>query len=164
MLVQGRFLLYQNEDGQTGIEVRHQVETVWMTQAAVAELYQTTPQNITTNLRAIYKDGELDESATCEEYLQVQPGGAGWISRSRKYHDFQVVKGTVKENLAVHNYSEIPNSSTCADIEMEKAGEDKVNGVASEHSRLTQAKKRSGKTNQTKCLTASGILYTLPTN
>ena len=59
--VQSQFLLYQTEDGQTRIEVRLQDETVWMTQAAMAELYQTTPQNITTHLKAIYKEGELEE-------------------------------------------------------------------------------------------------------
>lgn len=67
-----QFLLYQTEDGQTRIEVRLQDETVWMTQAAMADLYQTTPQNITTHLKAIYVEGELDEAATCKEYLQVQ--------------------------------------------------------------------------------------------
>ena len=73
--VQSQFLLYQTEDGETRIEVRLQDETVWMTQATMAELYQTTPQNITTHLKAIYKEGELDASTTCKEYLQVQPGG-----------------------------------------------------------------------------------------
>ena len=51
-----------------------------MTQATMAELYETTPQNITTHLKAIYKDGELDESATCKEYLQVQQEGSRKIT------------------------------------------------------------------------------------
>ena len=69
---QSEFLLYQTEDGQPRIEVRLQDETVWMTQAAMAELYQTTTQNITIHIKGIYKEGELEESATCKEYLQVQ--------------------------------------------------------------------------------------------
>jgi hypothetical protein len=73
--VQSRFLIYQTEDGQARVEVRFQEEAVWMTQAAMAELYQPTPQNITIHQRAVYKDGELDESATCKEYLQVRPEG-----------------------------------------------------------------------------------------
>ena len=84
--VKGNFLLYQTEDGKTRIEVRLQDETVWMTQAAMAELYQTTPQNITIHLKAIYGEGELDETATCKEYLQVQPEGLRRVSRGRKFY------------------------------------------------------------------------------
>lgn len=43
----------------------------------MAELYQTTPQNITSHLKAIYAEGELGEPATCKEYLQVQKEGGG---------------------------------------------------------------------------------------
>lgn len=64
-----QMLLYRTEDGRTRIEVRLQGETVWMTQAAMAELYQTTPQNITLHLKAIYQEGELDPQATCKEFL-----------------------------------------------------------------------------------------------
>ena len=74
--VQSRLLLYRTEDGQTRVEVRLQDETVWLNQSAMAELYQTTPQNITLHLKAIYHEGELDESATCKEFLQVQDEGA----------------------------------------------------------------------------------------
>lgn len=82
--VKSEFLLYQTEDGQTRIEVRLQDETVWMTQAAMAELYQTTPQNITTHLKSIYREGELDEAATCKDYLQVHHEGLRRVSRTRK--------------------------------------------------------------------------------
>jgi len=57
--VQSQFLLYQTEVGQTRIEVRHQDETFWMT--------QTTPQNITTYLKAIYTESELEALATCKD-------------------------------------------------------------------------------------------------
>jgi hypothetical protein len=89
--VQSRFLLYQTEDRRARVEVRLQDETVWMTQAAMAELYQTTPQNITIHLRAIYKDGELDETATCKEYLQVQSEGPRRVSRNRKFYSLPVI-------------------------------------------------------------------------
>ena len=77
-------VLYQTEDGQTRIECRFEHENIWMTQALMAELFQTTPQNITLHLKAIYEEGELAEEATCKDYLQVQIEG---------------------------NHSEIPNSS-----------------------------------------------------
>ena len=89
--VESQFLLYQTEDGQTRIEVRLQDETVWMTQAAIAELYQTTPQNIPTHLKAIYTEGELEASATCKEYLQVQHEGSRRVSRTRKFYNLRVI-------------------------------------------------------------------------
>jgi hypothetical protein len=72
LLAQSQMLLYRTEDGRTRVEVGLQDETVWMTRAAMAELYQTTPQNITFHLKAIYEEGELDPQATCKEFLQVQ--------------------------------------------------------------------------------------------
>ncbi len=89
--VQSRLLLYQSEDGQTRVEVRLQDETVWMTQATMAELHQTTPQNITMHLRAIYHEGELDESTTCKEFLQVQAEGSRKVSRSRKFYNLPAI-------------------------------------------------------------------------
>ena len=57
-------LFYQTEDGHTRVEVRFDGDTTWLTQAALAELYQTTTQNITQHIAAIYSEGELDEGAT----------------------------------------------------------------------------------------------------
>lgn len=57
-----------------------------MTQALMAELFQTTPQNITLHLRAIYAEGELTESATCKDYLQVRSEGGWQIQRSVRGH------------------------------------------------------------------------------
>ena len=82
-------ILYRTEDGRTRVEVRLADETVWMTQAAMAELYQTTPQNITLHLKAIYKEKELAEAATCKEFLQVQREGSRQVSRTRKFYNLQ---------------------------------------------------------------------------
>ena len=84
-------ILYRTEDGRTRIEVRLADETVWMTQAAMAELYQTTPQNITLHLKTIYEEGEQAASATCKEFLQVQQEGARHVRRSRKFYNLQVI-------------------------------------------------------------------------
>jgi len=89
--VKSEFLLYQTEDGQTRIEVRLKDETVWMTQAAMAELYQTTPQNITTHLKSIFRKGELDEAATCKDYLQVHLEGSRRVSRTRKFYNLPAI-------------------------------------------------------------------------
>ena len=57
----GRILIYQNEKGDTKIDVYFEEDTIWMTQRSMAELYQVTPQNITTHIKHIYEDGELDQ-------------------------------------------------------------------------------------------------------
>jgi hypothetical protein len=87
----GDLILYRSGDGQTRVEVRLADETVWMTQAAMAELYQTTPQNITLHLKSIYEEGEQVEQATCKEFLQVQQEGARQVSRSRKFYNLQAI-------------------------------------------------------------------------
>jgi hypothetical protein len=86
-----RLLLYQTEDGRQRIEVRLEKETVWMTQATMAELFQTTPQNVTLHLKSIFADGELEETATCKEYLQVQIEGDRQVSRARKHYNLEAI-------------------------------------------------------------------------
>ena len=71
----GDTLIYQNEKGDTRVDVYFFESDVWMSQAAIAQMYNTTPQNITMHIKNIYKDGELDEDSTCKEFLQVQTGG-----------------------------------------------------------------------------------------
>lgn len=87
----GEILLYQAEDGRTRIECRFQDESLWLTQAQMADLFQTTPQNITMHLKAIYAEGELVESATCKHYLQVRPEGAREVSRRLRFYNLEAV-------------------------------------------------------------------------
>jgi len=69
----GELLLYETDDGRTRVECRFADETLWLSQALMAELFQTTPQNVTLHLRALYQESEIDEAATCKDYLQ-----GGW--------------------------------------------------------------------------------------
>ena len=85
----GQVLLYC--EGQTNIHVRIEGETVWLTQAAMADLYQTTPQNITLHIKGIYEDGELNEAATCKDYLQVQIEGNCSVRRALKHYSFEMI-------------------------------------------------------------------------
>lgn len=80
----GEILLYQSEDGSTRLEVRFDGDTVWLTQAAMASLYQTTPQSITQHVVTIYEDGELDEGANCKRFLQVRHEGSRGVQRQLK--------------------------------------------------------------------------------
>lgn len=88
---EGRFLLYQSEDGQSRIAVRIEGETAWLTQAQMAELFQTTPQNITSHIRAIYEERELDEAATCKDYLQVRAEGERSVRRSLRHYNLDMI-------------------------------------------------------------------------
>lgn len=84
-------IIYQSDDGKTRLETRLEDETVWLTQAAMAELFQVTPQNITMHLRNIYAEGELDEAATCKDFLQVQIEGTRQVERPRKFYNLDAI-------------------------------------------------------------------------
>jgi len=88
---ESRILLYQTADGRQRIEVRLQGETVWLTQAALADLYQTTKQNISLHLRNIYDERELPREATVKEYLTVRKEGNREVERSLEYYCLEAV-------------------------------------------------------------------------
>jgi hypothetical protein len=87
----GQILLYPRDGGVPALEVRLDGETVWLTQARMADLFQTTPQNITLHLKAIFAEGELDESATCKDYLQVRQEGERQVSRNLRHYNLQAI-------------------------------------------------------------------------
>jgi len=87
----GEILLYQTEDGQTRIDCRFEEGTIWLTQAQIAELFQTTPQNVTLHLKAIFAEGELAETATCKDYLQVRQEGAREVSRNLSHYRLEAI-------------------------------------------------------------------------
>lgn len=62
-LNQGEMILYQSDDGLVKLDVRLQDETIWLTQSAMAELFQTTQQNISLHIQNIYEEGELEPEA-----------------------------------------------------------------------------------------------------
>ncbi len=84
-------ILYRTEDARMRIEVQLEGGTVWLTQAQMAELFQTTPQNITLHLKAIYQEGELLQEATCKDYLQVRSEGGRAVQRSLKYYNLDAI-------------------------------------------------------------------------
>jgi len=88
---EAQFLLYQSQDGRARLEVRFEGDTAWLTQASIAELFQTTPQNITMHVGAIYEEGELAEPATCKEFLQVRREGTREVQRSLKHYNLSVI-------------------------------------------------------------------------
>jgi len=85
------FALYQPNDGTGAVRVRIEGETVWLTQAQMAELFQTTPQNITIHIKTIYEDGEQSETATCKDYLQVRTEGGRRVERALKHYNLDAI-------------------------------------------------------------------------
>jgi hypothetical protein len=84
-------VLYQTEDGRTRIDCRLDEGTVWLTQAQMAELFQTTPQNITLHLKEVFADSELTEEATCKDYLQVRSEGPRQVTRKLRHYRLEAV-------------------------------------------------------------------------
>ena len=84
-------LIFQTEDGETKISVLLDGKTVWLTQAGIAELYQTSPQNITMHVKTIYSEQELEEISTCKDYLQVRTEGSRQIERNLKHYSLDMI-------------------------------------------------------------------------
>lgn len=87
----GEFLLYETEDGRTRVECRFAEETIWLSQAMMAELFQTSSQNITVHLKALYSEGEINPEATCKRYLQVRSEGARNVQRNVKFYNLDAI-------------------------------------------------------------------------
>lgn len=86
-----KIVIYQTDDGKTQLDVKLENETVWLTQAQMTELFQTTKQNISLHINNIFKEGELDCKATVKEYLTVQHEGKRTVRRKVKYYDLDVI-------------------------------------------------------------------------
>lgn len=86
----GEIVLYQ-PDETIRLEVRLDDDTVWLSQAQMAVLFQTTPQNVTIHIRNLYKEGELDKISTCKDYLQVQKEGDRIVRRKQKQYNLDVI-------------------------------------------------------------------------
>jgi hypothetical protein len=90
-MTEGELILYTAEDGSVSIQLRAEGGTVWITQAEMAALFQTTPQNITLHVKAIYAEGELQPAATCKEDLQVRQEGGRQVKRSLKHYNLDMI-------------------------------------------------------------------------
>lgn len=86
-----QIVIYQSEDGQTQVDVRLENETVWLTQAQMVDLFQTTKQNVSLHVGNVFKEGELEEKSTVKEYLTVQKEGERKVSRKVKYYNLDVI-------------------------------------------------------------------------
>jgi hypothetical protein len=126
----GQMLMYK--DAGLNLRVRLDGETVWLTQQQMADLFQTTPQNITIHIQSIYDEGELAEEATCKDYLQVRHEGARTVQRSLKHYSLEMIltvgyrvrspRGTQFRQWATARLSELLVKGFTLDDERIKAG------------------------------------------
>ena len=85
------FVIFQTATAKVNIDVLFKEETLWLTQKKIAELFETTPQNITLHLKNLYSGGELDINATCKDFLQVQKEGRRTVQRSLTFYNLDVI-------------------------------------------------------------------------
>ena len=83
-------LLYTSPDGEVQLDVRMQQDTMWMTQQMMAELFQTTVQNIIMHVRNIYKESELQREGTCKDFLQVRKEGSRTVLRPVNFYNLDI--------------------------------------------------------------------------
>lgn len=84
-------ILYNTDDGQTKIELHLEDGTVWLSQLEIAELFQTTKNNISLHVKNILEDGELDELATVKDYLTVQNEGGREVKRNLTVYNLDMI-------------------------------------------------------------------------
>ncbi len=88
---QGELLVYQTDDGQVKLDVRLENESLWLTQPLMAELFQTTQQNISQHILNVYDEGELVAEATHKKYLSVRQEGARQVKRDLEYYNLDMI-------------------------------------------------------------------------
>lgn len=89
--VQGEFIVYQSDDGRTRVQLKQVDGTVWMTQVQIARLFETSRTNVVEHAGNIYREGELQESATCRDFRQVRSEGSRTVTRSVRFYNLDMI-------------------------------------------------------------------------
>ena len=100
-----QLIIYQTESGETKIDVRFQNETVWLSQQLMAELFQTTKQNVSLHISNIYEDRELVPQATVKKFLTVRKEGTRDVQRNVEYYNLDMIISVgyrIKSKVATH--------------------------------------------------------------
>lgn len=88
---ENKIIIYTSPDGHTKIDVKLEDETLWLTQAQMCELYQTSRTNVVEHIKHIYEEGELQEEATCQKFQQVRQEGGRIVSRSLPFYNLDMI-------------------------------------------------------------------------
>lgn len=87
----GEIVLYQRDDGVPALEVRMDADTVWLSQQQLAELFDTTQQNVSQHIHNIYDEGELDAAATHKDFLSVRREGNRDVQRRVAHYNLDLI-------------------------------------------------------------------------
>lgn len=87
----GEILVYRTEDGRVKLDVRLENETLWLTQQLMADLFQTTKQNISLHIKSVIEEGELLPEATVKKYLTVRQEGNRQVQRELEYYNLDMI-------------------------------------------------------------------------
>ena len=95
MTEENNIIIYQTQDGKTKIDVKIDNDTVWLNQAQIAELLQTTKQNISSHIQNIFKEQELVEDSVVKDFLTTASDGKDY---NVKYYNLDVLWGCAFRN------------------------------------------------------------------
>lgn len=88
---QSKILIYQTDDGNTKIQVQLDEHTVWLTQADMVELFQSSKANISEHIKHVFEEGELDIGATVRKFRTVRTEGSRQVERELEYYNLDVI-------------------------------------------------------------------------
>ncbi len=88
---ENNIIIYQDENGITKVNVRFVDEDIWLTQNQIAEIYETTQQNVSLHINNIYKDKELEQNSTHKEFLLVQKEGNRNVKRNIDHYNLDMI-------------------------------------------------------------------------
>lgn len=101
----GKILIYQNEKGDTKIDVYFEEETIWMPQKAMCELYQVAKSSVSEHITNIFQDGELEPEATVRKFRTVQTEGTRQVTREREFYNLEMILAVgyrVRSHVGIH--------------------------------------------------------------
>jgi hypothetical protein len=87
----GEFILYETEDGRSRVQCRFHEQTIWLTQALMAELFDVTVQAVNAHIKNIYEEGELAPEATIKKFLIVRTEGNREVSRQIDHYNLEAI-------------------------------------------------------------------------
>ena len=99
----GNVIVYVDNNGKPQVDVRFQDETVWLTQAQLAELYQSSKANVSEHIKNIFDEGELDSAATVRKFRTVRNEGDRQVERELEYYNLDMIISLgyrIKSNIA----------------------------------------------------------------
>lgn len=88
---QNQIVIYTGEDGQSRLEVKFQGETVWLTQAQLVDLFQSSKANISEHIKNIFLEGELDSDSTVRKFRTVQKEGNRDVMREVEHYNLDLI-------------------------------------------------------------------------